>query len=145
MNDLQLEIKAFRKFRIWIGVISILGGVVYFIYQFRDLNILALLLSIVWIIMGLQHLTNDFGANKIQVKTTDSGLEIRWAGFRRNRIVKAEDIENISFNRHYVTINRKNERPIMLALRNFEVSQKTVVYNYFTEIAERFQTKLIRS
>lgn len=145
MNDLQLDIKAFRKFRIGIGVISILGGVIFFIYHVRDLNILALILSIVWIILGLQHLTNDFGANKILVKTTNTGLEIRWAGFRRYRLVKAEEIDNISINRYYITINRKNDRPIMLGLRNFEMSQKTMAYNYFIEIAERYQTVLIRN
>jgi hypothetical protein len=145
MNDLQLEIKAFRKIRIGIGVISILGGVTFFIYHIIDLNILALILSIVWIILGLQNLTNDFGANKILVKITDLGLEIRWAGFRRYRIVRAEEIENISFNRYYITINCKNDRPIMLGLRNFEVSQKTMAYNYFIEISERYQTELIRN
>jgi len=143
MNVLQLDIKAFRKIRIAIGIVSILGGVISFIYHVRDLNILALILSIVWIIPGLQHLTNDFGANKILVKTTDSGLEIRWTGFRRYRIVKAEEIDNISFNWYYITINRKNERPTMLGLRNFEVLQKTMDYNHFIEIAERYQTELI--
>lgn len=145
MNDLQLDIKAFRKIRIGIGIISILGGAIFFVYHVRDFNILALILSIVWIILGLQHLTNDFGANKILVNTTDTGLEIRWAGFRRYRIIKPEQIENISFNRYYITINRKNEKPIMLGLRNFEVSQKTMAYDYFGEIAKRYHIKLIRN
>ena len=145
MNDLQLDIKAFRKIRIGIGIISILGGAIFFVYHVRDFNILALILSIVWIILGLQNLTNDFGANKILVNTTDTGLEIRWAGFRRYRIIKSEQIENISINRYYITINRKNERPIMLGLRNFEVSQKTIAYDYFSEFAKRHHFELIRN
>ncbi|MFO8234636.1 MAG: hypothetical protein R6U04_04415 [Bacteroidales bacterium] len=94
--------------------------------------------------MGLQLLTNHFGANKILVKTTNTGLEIRWAGYRRYKIINSEQIENISFNRYYITINRKNERPIMLGLRNFEVSQKTSAYNYFSEIAKRYHIELKR-
>jgi hypothetical protein len=145
MNDLQLDIKAFRKIRIGIGIISILGGVIFFVYNVRDFNILALTISILWILLGLQNLTNDFGANKILVNTNDTGLEIRWAGFRRYRIIKPEQIENISFNRYYITINHKNERPIMLGLRNFEVSQKTMAYDYFSEIAKRYHIELIRN
>lgn len=145
MNDLQLEIKAFTAIRIGIGTLSILAGVTNFLYYFNELKIQPIILSIIWIILGLQLLTNQFGANKILVKMTDSGLEIRWAGFRRSRIVTAEEIDNISFNRYYITINRKNDRPIMLGLRNFEMSQKTMAYNYFIEIAERYQTELIRN
>jgi len=31
----------------------------------------------------------------------------------------------------------------MLVIRSFDVSQKTIAYNYFIEIAERFITKLL--
>ncbi len=145
MYDLQLEIKAFRAIRIGIGILSIVGGIVYFIYHIQDFRVISIILAIVWIIFGIQHLTNDFGANKIHVKPTEEGLLIRWAGIRRQRIINSEQIENITFNRYYITINRKNERPIMLALRDFEVSQKRMAYNYFSEIAERYNVELIRN
>ena len=31
----------------------------------------------------------------------------------------------------------------MLVIRSFDVSQKTIAYNYFIEIAERLKTKLL--
>jgi len=80
MNDLLLDIKAFRVIRIGIGVLSVLAGIINFLYYFNELNLLPIILSIIWIILGLQLLTNHFGANKILVRITDSGLEIRWAG-----------------------------------------------------------------
>ena len=145
MSDLQIDIKAFRAIRMGIGILSILAGVAYFISQVSDLTILAPIISVLWIAMGLVHVTNDFGANKIFVKTNDSQLEIHWPGISRTRIVTAKEIENIAFNRYYITINRKNDKPLMLGLRNFELEQKKMVYNYFTEIAEKYKTSVVRN
>lgn len=145
MNDLQIDIKAFRAIRMGIGILSILAGVAYFFSQVSDLGIIAPIISVLWILMGLGHVTNDFGANKNLVKTNDSQLEIRWAGLRRTRIVKADEIENIAFNRYYITINRKNDKPLMLGLRYFELEQKKMAYNYFTEIAEKYKITVVRN
>ena len=135
-DDLHIEIIALRPIRIGIGIVTIIGAIALFIAKINDFNPIYYIILPSFLLIGLAHLTNDFGMNKMFVKSDESGLQIRWNSMR-TRIVPLEEIDNISYSRYYVTINRVNDRPVMLGLRNFEVSQKTRAYQFFKEFAEK--------
>jgi hypothetical protein len=124
------SLKLVRKF---IGVIGILAGLAWFIGHLGELRLFDVLYFVVFVILGLSHLTLSFGQEKTFVKYENEILYIKWFNKFRSLLIKAEDIDQVVLKRFEVIIKRKDRKDLALSLDNYETAQKKEIYEYFID------------
>jgi hypothetical protein len=136
MDNLLLDNKAMRPIRYGIGTLLILAATGYFLANRKDLDALGYVILISFFLSSLGHFTNDFGTNYTRIKVIGSSLEIKWFNTFRNKEVAAAEIKSILIKKDYVLIDRKDKKAIKLPVKNYEVAQRSSVFNLFRQFAE---------
>jgi hypothetical protein len=136
MDNLLLDNKVMRPIRYGIGTLLILAATGYFLANRKDLDALGYVILISFFLSSLGHFTNDFGTNYSRIKVIGSSLEIKWFNTFRNKEVAAAEIKSILIKKDYVLIDRKDRKAIKLPVKNYEIAQRSSVFNLFRQFAE---------
>lgn len=144
MNELNLTTSSLKFVRKILGVIAILAGLAWFIGHLGSLRFFDVLYFIVFLLLGLSHLTLSFGQEKTQVKFENDILSLKWFNKFRTVILRKEEIESISLKRFEVMISRKGKKPLELSLDNYETAQKKEIYDFFISVCDTGNIQLIR-
>lgn len=136
MENLLLDNKVMRPIRYVIGTLLILAATGYFLANRRDLDVLGYVIIVSFFLSSLAHFTNDFGTNFSRIKVIDSGLEIKWFNIYRKKKVTAVEIKSILIKKDYVLIDRKDNKAIKLPVKNYEIVQRSSVFDLFRKFAE---------
>jgi hypothetical protein len=136
MDNLLLDNKVMRPIRYGIGTLLIIAAVGYFLANRKDLDALGYIIIVSFILSSLAHFTNDYGTNFSRIKVIDSGLEIKWFNTFRKREITTAEIKSIIIKKEYVLIERKDSKAIKLPVKNYEVAQRSSVFNLFRQFAE---------
>jgi hypothetical protein len=136
MDNLLLDNKVMRPIRYGIGTLLILAATGYFLANRKDLDALGYVILISFFLSSLGHFTNDFGTNYSRIKVIGSSLEIKWFNTFRKKEVTAAEIKSILIKKDYLLIDRKDSKAIKLPVKNYEVAQRSSVFNLFRQFAE---------
>jgi hypothetical protein len=136
MENLLLDNKVMRPIRYGIGTLLILAATGYFLANRKDLDALGYVILISFFLSSLGHFTNDFGTNYSRIKVIGSSLEIKWFNTFRKKEVTAAEIKSILIKKDYVLIDIKDSKAIKLPVKNYEVAQRSSVFNLFRQFAE---------
>ena len=133
MKELNMTTSSLKLVRKFIGVIGILAGLAWFIGHLGELRLFDVLYFVVFVILGLSHLTLSFGQEKTLVKYENEILYIKWFNKFRSLLIKAEDIDQVVLKRFEVIIKRKDRKDLALSLDNYETAQKKEIYEFFID------------
>lgn len=136
MDNLLLDNKVMRPIRYGIGTLLILAATGYFLANRKDLDAVGYIILVSFFLSSLGHFTNDFGTNYSRIKVIGSRLEIKWFNTFRVKKVTASEIKSILIKKDYVQIDRKERKAIKLPVKNYEVAQRSSVFNLFRQFAE---------
>jgi len=73
---------------------------------------------------------------KSGIELTDNGLKIKWFNWLKWKIVPDSEIEKIILGRLYVSIARKDKKPVKLILEPLEKADKTRLYEFLIEYSK---------
>lgn len=145
MEELVLRTTALRFIRRFLGVLAILAGTAWLIGNIRELSIFDVFYFIVFVILGLSHLTNSFGQELTNVKVVDKTLHIKWFNWFRKKVVNLADIELITLSRFEIILTVRSSKQLKLSLDNFETDQKKQIYEYFISLTSSAGIELHRN
>jgi hypothetical protein len=136
MDNLLLDNKTMRPIRYGIGTLLILAATGYFLANRQDLDALGYVIILSFFLSSIAHFTNDFGTSNSSIKVVVSGLEIKWYNAYRKKVVTASEIKSILIKKDQVLIERKDTKAIKLPVKNYELAQRSSVFNLFKQYSE---------
>ena len=144
MEALRIEHKTAPVIRKSIAVILLINGLSWIFAHLDSLKFYHVLFGVVFIIAGMAHFTNGFGAEKSYILEMKGSLKIKWMNWFRSYTILESEIGKITLTRFRVIIERKENKPLKLNIDFFEREQKKEVYDYFIEYARNKNVELIR-
>jgi hypothetical protein len=144
MQELNLKLGPFTAIRKGIGILNLICASGWLLSRIDSLRFFDFIFFAVFLISGLSLLTNGFGTERSYIHPGESHLKIKWLNWFRSAIVRDDEIKQITLTRFRVTIYRKDNKQLKLAIDYLERDQKKEVYDFFIEYAKNKNLELIR-
>ncbi len=119
-----------------LGFLWIILGILIFFFQKNSSGQHELGIALVFLLIGVIHLTPLVGSEKAQIEIFNGGLKILWLHWIRKTTVLDSEIESIILAEKGVIINRKNKKALKIKFYLMNRAQMTQVYDFFTEYAK---------
>jgi len=145
MNEIVIRSGVSRIVRKVLGVIAILAGTAWLLANIGELKFFDIIYFVVFVLMGIAHLTNSFGQETTHLKRSTDHLTIKWFNRFREFSVLHSDIEKVILKRFEIEIVMKQGKPRILSLDNFETAQKKDIYQYFINYSSSFDIETVRA
>jgi hypothetical protein len=85
-----------------------------------------------------------FQSDRSRIGIDENCLKIKWMNWVREKVVPDNEIEKIILGRQYVSIYRKDKKPIKLILESLEKEDKTKIYEFLIEYSKQRNLALER-
>jgi hypothetical protein len=135
MKQLEIEVRAIRIINIFLSILLIINGVLWFVNHLGSLIYFNLIYSVVTITAGIVFLFWRIGTDKIIIRANGESVYIKWVGRIRGTEVGFSEISSIQISQPEVIILRNRMKSLSYNLDNLDLSQKSEVFEYFHRIA----------
>jgi hypothetical protein len=136
MKEVEFKILPVKVIWIFLSVILIFNGCLWFLSHLDRLGIINILYPIVMIAAGIFFLSGRSEIDKVSLRIKGNSIMINWHGSIRRKEIKLTDIRVIYLRRSEVVIIRPGLKVMKLRFDNLEVSQKKEVYDFFTDLSK---------
>ncbi len=136
MKEVEFRILPVKAIWIFLSVILILNGCLWFLSHLGRLGIFNILYPIVMISAGIFSLSGRTEIDKVSLRIKDKSILINWHGWIRGKEIKFDDIRVIYLRRYEVVIIKPQLKILKLRIDTLEVAQKKAIYDFFTELSK---------
>ncbi len=144
MNEIVIKSGVARVVRKVLGVIAIVAGTAWLLANIGELKPFDIIYFVVFVLMGLAHLTNSFGQETTRLSHSAGNITIKWFNRFRELTLHNSEIEKIILKRFEVEIVTKEGKNRSLSLDNFETMQKKDIYQFFIDYSAATSVEIER-
>ena len=135
MKDVEFKILPVKVIWIFLSVILILNGCLWFLSHLNRLGIFNISYPVIAVAAGIYFLSGRSEIDKISLRIKGNSILINWHGWIRRKEIKLNDIRGIYLRKSEVVIIRPGLKVLKLHIENLDVSQKKEVYDFFIELS----------
>ncbi len=136
MKDVELKILPVKVIWIFLSILLIFNGVLWFLSHLDRLSIFNIFYPVLAIAAGIFFLSGRSEIDKISLRIRSDSILINWHGWIHRKEIKLNDIRIIYLRKSEVVIIRQGLKVLKLHIENLEVSQKKAVYDFFMELSK---------